>query len=337
MLNIYDVSKQAGVSIATVSRVLNNSPHVSAKTKKLVMDVIAASGYVPNAFARGLGLRTMKTIGLLCPDASDPYLSSALSALEKAFRDNLYDCLLVCTGRQPSERDAGILSLSAHHVDGMVLMGSSFVSDVAVENAMILETADIPMAILNASLQAEHIYSARCDDFGATRDALLSLTQKGYSRPLYLYHALNYSGQQKFQGFHEGCHIAGIPESHVTTLLIPRENMTVAEVQRRVFALWQEGKRFDCVVTSDDILAVGALKTAGSMHLKVPGDLAIIGYNNSSICQCTSPELSSVDNRLEMLCQQIVNTMIGILQGQEMPREVVYSGKVIERGSSIAK
>ena len=88
-MNIYDISRRAGVSIATVSRVLNNSPHVSEATRKKVMAVIEGTGYVPNAFARGLGLNTMKTIGLLCPDASDPYLSQALTFLERAFRQQM--------------------------------------------------------------------------------------------------------------------------------------------------------------------------------------------------------------------------------------------------------
>ena len=97
-MNIYDISRRAGVSIATVSRVLNNSPHVSENTRKKVMAVIEGCGYVPNAFARGLGLNSMQTIGLLCPDASDPYLAQALAFLERAFRSQGYDCLLTCTG-----------------------------------------------------------------------------------------------------------------------------------------------------------------------------------------------------------------------------------------------
>ena len=98
-VNIYDISRHAGVSIATVSRVLNNSPHVSEETRRKVMKVIDGCGYVPNAFARGLGLNTMKTIGLLCPDAADPYLARALACLEHAFRQKHYDCLLSCTNR----------------------------------------------------------------------------------------------------------------------------------------------------------------------------------------------------------------------------------------------
>ncbi|MBO5501473.1 MAG: LacI family DNA-binding transcriptional regulator, partial [Clostridia bacterium] len=99
-MNIYDISEKAGVSIATVSRVLNDSPHVSQKTREKVLAVINDCDYVPNAFARGLGLNTMKTIGLLCPNAADPYLAEALAHLERAFRQNGYNCLLSCTGRE---------------------------------------------------------------------------------------------------------------------------------------------------------------------------------------------------------------------------------------------
>ena len=76
-MNIYDVSKQAGVSIATVSRVINGNPNVSDRTRKKVLAVMEELGYTPNVFARGLGLNTMKTIGIMCSDASDLYLANA--------------------------------------------------------------------------------------------------------------------------------------------------------------------------------------------------------------------------------------------------------------------
>lgn len=73
-MNIYDVSERAGVSIATVSRVLNGNPNVSEKTRNRVLEIMDELGYTPNVFARGLGLNTMKTVGIMCSDSSDPYL-----------------------------------------------------------------------------------------------------------------------------------------------------------------------------------------------------------------------------------------------------------------------
>ena len=91
---IYDISKKAGVSIATVSRVLNNSPKVSQKTKERVLEIINESGYEPNAYARGLGSGSMKTIGILCADVADIYLANAVSFLEKNLRQNGFNTIL---------------------------------------------------------------------------------------------------------------------------------------------------------------------------------------------------------------------------------------------------
>ena len=97
-MTIYDISEKAGVSIATVSRVLNGNSNVSEKTKKKVLDVINKYEYTPNAFARGLGLNTMKTIGIMCADSSDLYLAKAIYYIEQKLRANGYDSILCCTG-----------------------------------------------------------------------------------------------------------------------------------------------------------------------------------------------------------------------------------------------
>ena len=87
-LNIYDVSEKAGVSIATVSRVLNGNERVSERTREKVLAVMEECGYTPNAFARGLGLNTMKTIGLMCADSSDLYMAKAIYFVERLLRAN---------------------------------------------------------------------------------------------------------------------------------------------------------------------------------------------------------------------------------------------------------
>ena len=97
-MNIYDVSRKAEVSIATVSRVLNGNPNVSEKTRNRVLEVMNELGYTPNIFARGLGLNTMKTIGIMCSDSSDLYLANAIYFLERELRNNGYDSILCCTG-----------------------------------------------------------------------------------------------------------------------------------------------------------------------------------------------------------------------------------------------
>ena len=102
-MNIYDISQKAGVSIATVSRVLNGSEKVSEKTRKKVLAVMEENSYTPNAFARSLGLNSMHTVGILCSDSSDVYQAQAIYYLERELRKNSYASMLCCTGYELSE------------------------------------------------------------------------------------------------------------------------------------------------------------------------------------------------------------------------------------------
>lgn len=334
-MNIYDISRRAGVSIATVSRVLNNSPHVSETTRRRVLAVIEGTGYVPNAFARGLGLNTMKTIGLLCPDASDLYLAQALTYLERAFRQQGYDCLLSCTDRELPARQQGVELLKSRHVDGIVLMGSSFIEDKAADNEYIRDAAKtVPVLLLNGAFPCENVYGVLCDDQVAVMEATLSLLDSGCRRVLCLYHSRNYSGRKKLAGYRDAHAQRGLPVDEELLCYFDHDKSSVHQVCEKLLRLEREGLSFDAVLASEDILSVGALKYARAAGRRVPEDLAIVGYNNSNLCLCTEPELTSVDNKLAVICAHIVTTMMGVLEGKEMPQKTVFTGELVKRGST---
>ena len=334
-MNIYDISRRAGVSIATVSRVLNNSPHVSENTRKKVMAVIEGTGYVPNAFARGLGLNTMKTIGLLCPDASDPYLSQALTYLERAFRQQGYDCLLSCTDKELQARQQGVELLKSRHVDGIVLMGSSFIEDIPSDNDYIRDAAQsVPVVLLNGAFPCDNVYGVQCDDQRAVKEATLSLLESGCKRILCLYHSNNYSGRKKLAGYRDAHAQFGRAVDEKLLCYFDHDKGSVHQVCETLLQLEREGLAFDAVLASEDILAVGALKYAKAAGKRVPEEMSIVGYNNSSLCVCTEPELTSVDNKLLAICEHIVATMMGVLEGKEMPQKTIFTGELIKRGTT---
>lgn len=335
-MNIYDISEKAGVSIATVSRVLNGSSRVSPKTRERVLAVMAEQGYVPNAFARGLGLKSMKTIGLLCPNASDPYLSQAISFLERAFRQHEYDCLLSCTGRALADRQKGLELLLSKHVDGVVLLGSTFVEDTDAGNEYLRGAAQrLPLVLLNASFPFENVFCVLCDDYRATMEATQYLIDHGRKDILYLYHNRNYSGQKKLAGYRAGLQSRGLPVREELIHFFAEDKMSVPTVRDHILALDTKGLDFDAVLTSEDVLSVGAAKYARVQKRNVPNSLSIIGYNNSSFCLCCEPELTSVDNKLETLCNTCVSTMLTVLGGKEAPQKTVFTAELVRRGSTL--
>ena len=334
-VNIYDISRHAGVSIATVSRVLNNSPHVSEETRRKVMKVIDGCGYVPNAFARGLGLNTMKTIGLLCPNAADPYLARALAYLEHAFRQKHYDCLLSCTNRDLAARQQGVELLTSRHVDGMVLMGSTFIEEKSEDNDYIRQAAtNVPVVLLNGSFQCPNVFCVLCDDERAMKEAMNQLLDSGCRRVLYLYHSSNNSGQRKLAGCRAALAAHNLPVDEALMRRFDEDKFSIHAVRDCLLELDRDGLQFDAVLASEDVLAVGAMKYAQAVGRRVPEELAVVGYNNSNLCLCTEPELTSVDNRLPAICERIVETMLGVLEGREMPEKTVFTAEIIQRGST---
>ena len=101
--------------------------------------------------------------------------------------------------------------------------------------------------------------------------------------------------------------------------------------------LRSKGLSFNGVIAADDNLALGAMKYALAAGIRVPEELSIIGYNNSMLTSCCNPELTSIDNKLETLCQHLITTLMGLLEGNEMPKKTVFSGEIVRRGTTLLK
>lgn len=335
-MTIYDISEKAGVSIATVSRVLNGSKNVSEKTRKKVMDMIDRYGYTPNAFARGLGLNTMRTIGILCADSSDLYLAKAIYHIEQKLRANGYDSLLCCTGYEPEARIASMNLLINKKVDSVILVGSNFIGEKESDNQYIADAAaQIPVMLLNAELDVPNVYCVVSDDYTSMYKATLQMMQSGVKDILYFYNSNSYSGKRKLAGYHaamtESRHTA--PDSGLMQFYQGSREDIHAMV-RHLKTLRENGLLFHGVIAADDTLALAAVKYAKEAGCRIPEEFSILGYNNSMLTICCEPELTSIDNKLEILCQHLITTLLGVLEGNEMPKKTVFSGEIIQRGTT---
>ena len=330
-MNIYDISQKAGVSIATVSRVLNNNKNVSEKTRKKVLAIIEEEDYQPKAFAIDLMLNTRRTVGLLCADSSDPYLASAIAFLEQGLRENQYDSLLCCTGYDLEQKEKYLNILLSKHVDALILIGSNFIEQDDKKNEYLYRAAtQVPLFFINGFLKADNVYCSLCDDVEATFNATSRLVQSGCKNPLFLYRSDTYSGLKKKEGFEKALEKNEISYSNKQ---IWKTHSSIKKVQEELSDLYKKVK-FDAVVASDDELAVGALKFAKSQNLSVPEELSIVGYNNSVLSICSEPEITSIDNRLEYICNTAVSLLMNIVEEKNVPDKTVVSADIIVRGTT---
>lgn len=311
-MNIYDIARLSGVSIATVSRVMNGSGKVSEKTRQKVLSVIQAEDYTPNVFAQGLGLNTMHTIGILVPDIADLYMSTAVSILEKHLSDHGYDCILSCSGFRQDLKEAHVRMLLSKHIDGLILVGSTYSGHGLDEHETdyIREAAkQIPVFIINGEVDGDNVYSSVCEDRKASHDAVCDLIAQGRKKILFLTNSLSYSASEKKAGYEEALSENGLPVSGDLKMKLHRNEPHYV----RDILLQYSRLSFDAVLATDDSIAVGAVKYANVKGLSIPGDLSIIGYNNSSLAICSEPEITSIDGRLEQLCHDTVDNLIHVL------------------------
>ncbi|MCR5033515.1 MAG: LacI family transcriptional regulator [Lachnospiraceae bacterium] len=335
-MNIYDISEKAGVSIATVSRVINGNAKVSEKTRQKILAIIEETGYTPNAFARGLGLNTMKTIGILCADCSDSYLASAIYHFERELRSHDYDVILCCTGYEQATKEKYLNLLMSKHVDAVILAGSNFIATGTAPGAndYIRDAAqEIPVIILNGFVDLPGVYCVLSDDMESVYNVTKTLLSQGATGPLFLSRSDSYSGLQKKSGFIRALKECGIKDGEKRVLSTPG---SMEENTALLLKKASAGLKVDAVICSDDELAVSALKFAKQMKLSIPDEISIVGFNNSKLSLCCEPELTTIDNRLAYACASAVDLLMKVLNGEDVPGKLLISSNLVTRGTTKA-
>jgi LacI family transcriptional regulator/LacI family asc operon transcriptional repressor len=325
LLSIHQVAEACGVSVATVSRVINNSPNVSAQTREKVLRAIQEVDYVPNAFASGYGRNAMKMVGILCVDISNLYYASAVALLERGLRERGFDSLLCCTGRVLGEKKKYLAAMLQKRMDAIVLVGSAYREER--DNTHIREAASqVPVFMVNAHVQIPNVFCVLCDEKEAMRSSVHRLVKAGHRDIAYLHdmEGWAWAGSHKLAGFREGLTDCGITETPYSVQTVKHD---LHAAQERIAALLEQNAGLTGILASEDLLAIGAQKAA----LAAGRDIAIIGFNNSSYAQCCTPALSSVDNMLETICPLAVDMLARFFEGEKIPNKVVVSATFIER------
>lgn len=329
-MNIYDIAEQAGVSIATVSRVVNGSDKVSARTRERVLAVMEKNHYTPNAFARGLGLDSMKLAGIMCPDISDSYMARAVAYLEEQLHSRGYECILGCSGTSQRNKEEYTQLLLSKRIDTLLMVGSCYAGsgqDEAETDYIRNAAKTTPVFLINGCVPGSNIYCARADDFQAVCEVTAEMIQRGRKRILFLYNSDSFSAGLKRAGYEAALKEAGYPVLGELKLRAKNE----IEYTRDLL-LQYKNLEFDAVVAADDGMAVGALKYAKIRGIRVPEELMVTGYNDSLLAVSCEPELTSVDSRLKTLCRLTTDHMIALLEkGEEIPHEITVPCSLVKR------
>ena len=312
-MNIYDIAKVTGLSIATVSRVINNKDNVSPKTKDKVNTAITKYGYTPNSMAIGLATKYSRTVAVLVPD-SERFFSVAISTIYKQLEEYGYDVLLYCTGNNSEHIENYFNRALAKNVDGVIFVGSLFNID-----DLIKEKQTPPIISINGK-ESNLYHTVRCDECLAVKNAAKIAYKEGKRSFLFVYNFATYSAQQKINGFLQAMDELGVDKNSYRLKMINNNNSFDVEIDSN--DIWE-----DIVFCSGDNLAIALVNNLPK------GKTSIVGFDNSTLCNIVTPSISSIDNNLEMMCVTAINILRDLLNNKEAPKTTEVPSKLVRRSS----
>ncbi len=328
-MNIYDIAKEAGVSISTVSRVLNKKENVNEETRCKVEEILKKYDYVPSGIARGMVSKSMKTVAILTVDVRVPQYARIAYTIEREFSKRGYNVQLCNTGGDLEEAVQYLDVVTSKQVDGVVLVGSIF-NRIELDERVASLLKHTPVVVANGQLNLPGCYSVLVDDRLGISLAVDHLYQKGHREIFYLKDMDTDSAQRKQAGFLETMKRLGLDgASHIRETEFGLQGGMQA-VQR----LLDSEVEVSAIVCGEDLTAVGVLKGLKCAGIKVPEEIAVTGFNHSDYAKVCEPELTTVDNKAELvggLSVQLLETLIR--KGEHYASMVVQPQLVLGRSS----
>lgn len=317
MPNINDVVRLSGVSKSTVSRVINNYPHIAPDKRERVLKVMEEIGYTPNVSAQKLRGLAGKMIGVIVPRIVNPFFSYLVESIEKEGYKRGYQTIIY-QSHEDSERELDFLNLLKHkQVDGVIMAAYENDWDI-IKKYMKFG----PIVMCNEYLSEPIVPMVRVDQFNASYEGVKHLVSQGYRKIAYCTGGLfNDSGKDKDrnQGYQKALTEAGI-EINPNWIYIKRH--TIEDGRKVLRQMYGMKDRPDAIFTGSDEVAAGIIMEARKIGLRVPEELAVIGFDDQPLAGMLSPELTTIKQPISDIGRTAMDLIINRLEGKDVDDKI---------------
>jgi len=328
---IRDVAEQAGVSVATVSHVINGTHYVSAELTQRVLDAVEKLGYRPNRLAQALSRKVIPLVALIVPDISNPYWSQVARAVQDVTDEHNYS-VIVCSTDGVLERELRFLSSLSGWISGLILHPYR----APYEHYSRSIGSDVAVVILGDFLMAEerpgNWDNVLGDNEGGARAAVEHLLELGHRRIAFIQGPEGTpSSTRRLAGFRDALESAGVPIDE--SLLIPGDYTREAG-RAGIVKLLEADHPPTAVFCANDLVALGVLEAAQQRGCRVPQDLSVVGFDDIDEARRASPSLTTVVGPPQRLGKVVGDTLIERLKGRTEPRRIKLSCSLVLREST---
>ena len=328
-ITIYDVAKKAGVSMATVSRVVNGNPNVKPGTRKRVMEVIDELDYRPNAVARGLASKKTTTVGVIIPDVTNVYFSSLARGIDDVATMYKYNIILANSDGNEEKEIQVFNTLLAKQVDGIIYMGTHLTEKLREQ----IKRSKTPVVLAGSIDHKNEIVSVHVDYVKAVKEAVNNMLAHGDKRVAFVSGPLNYpiNSEYRLKGYKEALAENGI-EFDQDLVFETNDSYRAGET------LWPalSAAHADAAFVADDELATGVLNGAVDAGAQIPTEFEVITGNDSKLTQIVRPKLSSITQPLYDIGAVAMRCLTKMMnkEDEDLDKTIELQYGFIKRGST---
>ncbi|URN96450.1 MAG: LacI family transcriptional regulator [Candidatus Pristimantibacillus lignocellulolyticus] len=324
MASIKDVAKMAGVSVATVSRVLNNKGYVGQDTREKVESSIIELNYKPNEVARSLFKKQSNTIGLIVPDIMNPFFPELARAVEDTAIKLGYNVILCNSDANREKEQAYLDVLQQKYVNGIIVSSNTMTADQIIE-------INIPVVSIDREI-SKGLPTIVVENKNGAIAATRFLKSKGCKRIAHIrgtYGIVN--AEERCEGYKEVVD----QELWFGESYIVNGNYEMQSSIKATLELLSQHPEIDGIFAANDIMAIGAIKAAHQLGIKVPEELSIIGFDGISLSAATIPELTTIVQPIYELGEKATTLLVNLME-QKAVEETFFKFDVelIERNST---
>lgn len=333
-ITIYDIAKEAGVSAATVSRVLTKSANVRPEKREKVLELVRKYNFKPNALAKGLADTKSKVIGILTADVRNPYYAELFVACEQAAQEAGYSVLLFNTLGEIDLEERMLEKLQAQRVDAIIQMGGRV--DDLVSNLEYVELVNQVMAsvpvVVTGKLEGTACSMVRIDSMGAMDLLMDHLIGLGHERIAFVGGNMAVlSTYEKLLRYKQVLKENNIPYDRELILEGSYNEKSGYEQMNRLF---EKNIPVTAVVAVNDFAAAGIVRSIMEHGYRIPEDISLVSFDNTYIAELMIPRLTSIDYDYAEFGRKLVKTAVDEIEGGEGRRFVTVTPVLIERESS---
>ncbi len=327
MVSIKDVAKAAGVSTATVSRVLSNGAHVRPEVRERVMEAVAQLAYRPNLLARSLRSQQTNTIGLIVSDIRNPFFT----AISRAVEDTAYEqgfSLILCNTDENPEKEAIYLNLMQdENVAGVIFSPTR----QTAANFTALKVT-FPTVIVDRSIQDADVDMVLLDNVDAAYRLTTHLIENGYQRIGALCGETSTTGRERFAGFEKALRAHDLsPMADHVKFVQPKIEAGYAAALK----ILNTAHPPDALLATNSLLAAGALQAIRERNLTIPDDIALVAFDETTWASLVQPPLTLIAQPTNEIGKTATELLLQRIADPNRPtRQVILKGQLLVRGSS---